>query len=155
GWRTGQRTKEKSMSETREVKDLAIGDIIQVDGFDGSMTVRSAKKIKKGLDAGKLEVALAAPDGEHEVMAFAPEERVKVVGKDRERGKGKSESKPKEKGKGKAKAKAKPEPEAATVAPEPQGSEAPALKPKAEKTKKTRRQKKTQGEKKMSALDAA
>src|SRR5262245_13822009 len=84
GWRTGRPTTEKTMKEMREVKELAIGDAIHVDGFDEPMVVRSAKKIKKGLDAGKLEVALVAPDGEREVMAFAPEERVKVVGKDAE-----------------------------------------------------------------------
>ena len=142
------------MNEACEVKDLAIGDVIQVDGFDDPMVVRSAKKIKKGLDAGKLEVALVAPDGEREVMAFAPEERVKVVGKDAEAGKGKSDGKAKGKGKGKAKAKAKPQPEAETATPEPQASEAPASKPKAEKSKKPHRQK-AKGEKKMSALDAA
>jgi hypothetical protein len=136
------------MSDMREVKDLAIGDIIQVDGFDDQMVVRSAKKIKKGLDAGKLEVALVAPDGEREVMALAPEERVKVVGKDSEAGKGKSDGK----AKGKAKAKAKPESEAETAAPAPQPEAAP--KPKAKKLKKPRRQR-AQGEKKMSALDAA
>jgi hypothetical protein len=138
------------MSETREVKDLAIGDVIQVDGFDDQMVVRSAKKLKKGLDAGKLEVALVAPDGEREVMAFTPEERVKVVGKDAEAGKGKGDGKAKGKGKGKAKAKAKSQQEAEAAV----GSDAPTSKPKAEKSKKLGRQK-AQGEKKMSALDAA
>jgi hypothetical protein len=118
-------------------------------------TVRSAKKIKKGLDAGKLEVALTAPDGEREVMAFAPDERVKVVGKDPDAGKDKSDGKAKGKGKGKAKAKATPAPEAVTAAPEAQAAEAPGSKPKAEKSKKLQGQKKAQGEKKMSALDAA
>jgi hypothetical protein len=148
---------EKTMSETREVKDLAIGDIIQVDGFDDNMTVRSAKKIRKGLDAGKLEVALAAPDGEREVMAFAPDERVKVVAKDPDAGKGKSDGKAKGKGKGKAKAKAKAEPEAetATPTPESQASAAPAPRAKAETSKRRGSQKKAGGEKKMSALDAA
>jgi hypothetical protein len=139
------------MSETREVKDLAIGDIIQVDGFDDSMTVRSAKKIKKGLDAGKLEVALLAPDGEREVMAFAPEERVKVVGKDPDGAKAKSDRK----GKGKAKAKSEPVAGGVTPSPKSQASDGPASKPKAEKSKKRGSQKKTGGEKKMSALDAA
>ena len=69
------------MNEMREVKDLAIGDVVKVDGFDDNMTVRSAKKVKKGLDAGKLHVTLAAPDGEAEVVALDPEEKVKVVGK--------------------------------------------------------------------------
>jgi hypothetical protein len=72
------------MSEMSTVKDLAIGDVIQVDGFDGNLTVRSAKKIKKGLDAGKLQVTLVTTDGETEAMAFDPEERVQVVAKDTE-----------------------------------------------------------------------
>ena len=119
------------MSETRVVRGLAIGDVIQVDGFDDNMTVRSAKRIKKGLDAGKLEVALVAPDGEKEVMAFSPEEPVKVVGKDAEAGTAKSDGNAKGKGKG-----------------------ASAPKPKADSSKK-RRQKKAKGKKKISALDAA
>jgi hypothetical protein len=130
------------MSETREVKDLAIGDVIQVDGFDDQMVVRSAKKIKKGLDSGKLEVALVAPDGEREVMAFAPEERVKVVGKDAECRKGKSDGKAKGKGKGKTKEKAK----------SPQEGEA---EPKPETAKKGGRKKNAEAEKKLSAIDAA
>jgi hypothetical protein len=135
------------MNETREVKDLAIGDVIQVDGFDDNMVVRSAKKIKRGLDAGKLEVALVAPDGEREVMALAPEERVKVVGKDPEAGKGKSHSGGKGKGKAKAKAKAKSEPETA-AAPAADGVKTDA-------PKKPGRQKKAKAEKKLSCLDAA
>jgi hypothetical protein len=81
------------MNETRTVKDLAIGDVIQVDGFDGDLTVRSAKRIKKGLDAGKLQVTLATADGETEAMGFDPEEQVKVVGKDAEGGKAQSRGK--------------------------------------------------------------
>jgi hypothetical protein len=50
------------------------------------------QRIQKGPQAGKLEVGLMAPDGEREVMAFAPEEKVKVVGKDPEAGKGKGSS---------------------------------------------------------------
>jgi hypothetical protein len=142
------------MSETREVKDLALGNVIQVEGFDGNVVVKSAKKVKKGLDAGKLQVTLLTADRETEVVAFAPEERVKVVGKDLAGAKAKSDGKAKGKGKGKAKAKAKPEPDAGTTAREPQASEAPASKPKAEKSKKPRRHK-AEGEKKMSALDAA
>jgi hypothetical protein len=137
------------MSEMRTVKDLAIGDVIQVDGFDGNLTVRSAEKIKKGLDAGKLQVTLATADGETEVMGFDPEERVKVVGKDAEGGKAQSGSKSqasrgKGPAKGKAKAKAEKEPGSAAAA-------APAR----EAQKKATRQKKTTGEKKLSAIDAA
>jgi hypothetical protein len=135
------------MSEMRTVKDLAIGDVIQVDGFDGNLTVRSAKKIKKGLDAGKLQVALATADGETEVMGFDPEERVKAVGKDAESGKGQSRGKGRASGsKAKAKAKAKADPDSAAP-------EAPA--PERETGKKPARQKKAAGEKKLSAIDAA
>jgi hypothetical protein len=135
------------MSEMRVVKDLAVGDVIQVDGFDGNLTVRSAKKIKKGLDAGKLQVTLVTADGETEVMGFDPEERVKVVGKDTAGGKVQSGGKGRPaggKGKGKAKAKAVPDsaaPEAPATGREPQ--------------KKATRQKKAAGEKRLSAIDAA
>lgn len=78
------------MQETRAVKDLAIGDIIQVDGFEDGQVVRNAKKIRKGLDAGLLEVTLVAPDGDTERIALDPEGPVTVVGKDPEAGKGKS-----------------------------------------------------------------
>jgi hypothetical protein len=37
---------ERTMSEMRTVKDLAIGDVIQVDGFDGNLTVQSARRIR-------------------------------------------------------------------------------------------------------------
>src|SRR5271170_6290654 len=109
------------MNEMREVKDLAIGDVIRVDGFDDNMTVRGAKKVKKGLDVGKLHVKLAGPDGETEVIALAPEERVKVVGKAPQAGKGgpkagKGAGKTKGKTKGKGKAKAKPETEVESAA---------------------------------------
>jgi hypothetical protein len=109
------------MSELRTVKDLTVGDVIQVQGFDDNQRVRSAKKIKKGLDAGKLQVTLVTPDGETEVMGFDPEERVKVVGNDAEGGKGQSEGKSRTRGKGKAKrsAKAKTEQKAQTGAAPP------------------------------------
>jgi hypothetical protein len=137
------------MSEMRTVKDLAIGDVTQVDGFDGNLAVRSAKKIKKGLDAGKLQVTLATADGETEVMGLDPEERVKVVGKDAEGGKGQSGVKtraPSGKGTAKSKAKAKADPDSGSP-------EAPA--PERETRKKAARQKKAAGEKKLSAIDAA
>ena len=51
------------MHATRAVKDLAIGDRIQVDGFEEAQLVRKAKPISKGLDAGLLEITLVAPDG--------------------------------------------------------------------------------------------
>jgi hypothetical protein len=98
------------------------------------IAVRSAKKIKKGLDAGKLQVTLVTPDGETEVMGFDPQERVKVVANDAEGGKGQSEGKSRTQGKGKArgKAKAKTEQKAQTGAAPP-----------------------AEGAKKLSALDAA
>jgi len=139
-----------AMQETRAAKDLAIGDVIQVDGFEDNQVVRTAKKIRQGLDAGLFEVTLVAADGETERIALAPENRVTVVGKDPDAGKGKSGGK----GKAKAKAKAKPEP-AAVAAPAPQASEAPAPKTEANTSQKSRGPKKTEGAKKMSCLDAA
>jgi hypothetical protein len=67
------------MSETRVVKDLSIGDRIQVKGFDDPLVVRSAKKVQKGTDAGKLDMKLAGPDGNIETVRFDPEEAVTVV----------------------------------------------------------------------------
>jgi hypothetical protein len=143
------------MNETREVKDLAIGDVIELEGFDENMVVRSAKKIRSGLEAGKLEVTLATPDGEIERVAMANEEQVKVVGKNVEAAKAKAGGKGKGKAKGKAKAKtsAKSEPETLAI-PEP-ATAAPAAEPKAEAPKKRGRQNKAEGDKKLSALDAA
>jgi hypothetical protein len=74
----------------RAVKDLALGDVIQVAGFEGNVVVQSAKRIRKGPDAGKLQVTLITPEGETEAMAFAPDERVKVVGKEAAGEKGQS-----------------------------------------------------------------
>jgi hypothetical protein len=154
---------EKTMSAMCAVKDLAVGDAIQVEGFDGNLTVRSAKKIKKGLDAGKLQVTLVTPEGETEVMGFDPEEQVKVVGKDAAGGKGPGNRKSRtgDKGKGKGKAKAKPERGAQTAAaPQPDSPDpkAPAPEPartQAETPKRGRRPQQAAGAKKLSALDAA
>jgi hypothetical protein len=149
------------MNDTRAVKDLAIGDVIQVDGFEDTMAVRSAKKIKKGLDAGKLEVKLVAPDGETEVMAFAPEEQVKVVGKADASDKGNSgaQSQGGNKAKGKTKTKAKttaePDGEPAAAAAS-RAAQAPASEPEAKTAPKGRGRKKAAGNnQKLSALDAA
>jgi hypothetical protein len=98
---------EFAMNETRAVKDLAIGDSIQVKGFDDPMTVRSAKKVQKGTDAGKLDVKLAGPDGSIETVRFDPEEAVVVVGKDADRGQPTPKSAAKGKSKGKSAGKAK------------------------------------------------
>jgi hypothetical protein len=73
------------MSETRAAKDLAIGDRIQVQGFDEPRVVRSAKKGQKGADAGKLDVKLAGPGGNMETIRLDLEELVTVVGPDGDR----------------------------------------------------------------------
>jgi HB1, ASXL, restriction endonuclease HTH domain len=153
------------MTETRAVKDLASGDVIRVDGFDDDMTIRAAKKVKKGLDAGKFHVTLAAPDGETEVIALDPEERVKVVpakmgvevtgpaaGK-----KGAKDGNSAGKAKGKAKTKATSEPETQTSAAplEPAEASAPAPERDSVTPKKVGQHKKTDGDKKLSAIDAA
>jgi hypothetical protein len=134
------------MPETRAVKDLAVGDIIQVDALEGDQIVRNAKRIRKGLDAGLLHVTLVAPDGDRERLALAPEDRVTVVGKDSGVGRGKSEGK---KVKGKAAVKAKSAPAAAAA------SATPAARPEGKTSKASRGQQKAKAEKKMSCLDAA
>ena len=155
------------MSETRAVKDLAIGELIQVDGFDGDVTVRSAKKITKGLDAGKLQVALVTANGEREVMAFNPEDLVQVVGTSAEGaakvkagGPGAAKGKGKAKGKTKGKSQAPTETRATTPASQSQAVETPVsagiAEPQAQRPKKGRTPKKAEGgAKKRSALDAA
>jgi hypothetical protein len=89
------------MGETRVVKDLATGDRIQVKGFDDPLVVRSAKKVLKGTDAGKLDVKLVGPDGNIETVRFDPEQVLTVVGKDAHAG----QTPPKPTGKGRGKAK--------------------------------------------------
>ena len=152
GWRTeANHDAGMAMQETRAVKDLAIGDIIQVDGLEDDQVVRKAKRIRTGLDAGLLHVTLVALDGDRERIALAPEEHVTFVGKAPEVGKGQSGSQGK--AKGKAKAKGRPEPEA-VAAPAPQASETPT--PSTEPmTSKSRGLQKAMGEKKVSCLDAA
>src|SRR5215472_1901724 len=87
-----------AMLETRAAKDLAIGDIIQVDGLEGDQVVRKAKRIRKGLDAGLLHVTLLALDGDRERIALAPEKCVPFVGRAPEAG-GQSGNQGKAKGK--------------------------------------------------------
>ena len=140
-----------AMPETRAAKDLAIGDIIRVDGLEGDQVVRKAKRIRKGLDAGLLHVRLVALDGDRERIALAPEERVPIVGRAAEAGKGQSGNQGK--AKGKAQAKRGPEPEA-LVAPAPQPSETPASSTEP-RTSKSRGLPKAKGQKQMSCLDAA
>ena len=140
----------KAMPETRAVKDLAIGDIVQVDGLEDDQVVRKAKRIRTGLDAGLLHLTLVAPDGDRERMALAPEERVTFVGKTPEARKGQSGNR---QAKGKARAKARPE-RAVVAAPASQASETPA--PSTEpRTSNSRGLPKAKGEKRMSCLDAA
>jgi hypothetical protein len=140
-----------ALQQTRAVKDLAIGDIIQVDGLEDDQVVRKTKRIRKGLDAGLLHITLVAQDGDRERIALAPEDRVTFVGQAPDAGKGQSGSQGK--AKGKAQAKGRPEPEA-VAAPAPAPSEAPV--PSTEpRTSTSRGLQKARGEKKMSCLDAA
>src|SRR5262245_29033653 len=141
-----------TMPEMRTVKDLAIGDLIQVDGFEGNQVVRKAKKIRTGLDAGRFEVTLAAADGDTERIALAAEGRVTVVGKDPGATKGKRRSKGKAKGKAKAKARTQPEVAAASASPAA-ATPAPRAEPKT--APQGRGLHKATGEKRLSCLDAA
>jgi hypothetical protein len=138
-----------AMPETRAANDLAIGDIIRVDGLEGDQVVRKARRIRKGLDAGLLHITLVALDGDRERIALASEERVPLVGRAVEAGKGRSSIK----GKAKAQAKRGTESEA-LAAPASQASETPA--PSTEpRTSNSRGLPKAKGEKKRSCLDAA
>jgi hypothetical protein len=74
--------------ETCPAKDLAIGDIIQVDGLEDDQVVRKAQRIREGLDAGLLHLTLVARDGDVERIALAPEERVTFVSRSPKDGKG-------------------------------------------------------------------
>jgi hypothetical protein len=96
------------MAEMHAVKDVSIGDHIQVKGFEDPLMVRSAKKVQKGTDAGKLEVKLAGSDGNLEIVLFDPEEAVMVVGKDPDARQ--TTVKPARKAKGKPASKAKASP---------------------------------------------
>jgi hypothetical protein len=129
-----------------KIKDLSVGDLAKVPGFDEPRIVRSAVKVKNGADNGKLEVALRGADGTVESARFDPDEEVIVVAKAPTKGKHP------EKAGGKAKGKTKPEPKA-----KPEGKAKPERaagksKPKAAGSKKATKQ---AGDKKMSALDAA
>jgi hypothetical protein len=53
---------------------------IQVEGLEGDLLGRCAKKVTKRMDAGKLHVTLVTTEGDAEVVGFDPEKRVKVVG---------------------------------------------------------------------------
>ena len=136
---------------TRAAKDLAIGDIIRVDGLEDDQVVRKSKRICAGLDAGLLHLTLVARDGDVERIALAAEERITFVGKAPEAGKG-QDGNP-DKAKGPAQAKGRPQP-TAIAAPAPQASETPA--PSAEpRTANRRGLHEAKDPKKMSCLDAA
>jgi hypothetical protein len=133
-----------------KVKDLNLGDLVVVEGFDGPKTVLAATKVRSGPDCGKLEVQLVGADDSVETARFNPDEEFTVVGKNavpanppkkggkKNSGKGKSQSEPKgERAGDKA---VKPEPEKGKPRPDKAG--------KAKPTKAT-------GDKRMSALDAA
>jgi hypothetical protein len=49
------------MNATRAVKDLSIGDRIQVNGLDGFLTVRSAKRIADRSLAPKMQCENGTP----------------------------------------------------------------------------------------------
>jgi hypothetical protein len=132
------------MHRTRAVKDLAIGDRIRVDGFDEDQTVRNAKPITHGLDAGLRELTLAAPDGETERIALAAEDSVTILGQAPAASQGRREgSKPK----GKAHRKAKPVPPAAAATLPPSPETGAAQQP--------RDPQQARGEKRQSCLEAA
>jgi hypothetical protein len=140
-----------ALQQTRAVKDLAIGDIIRVDGLEDDQVVRKSKQIRAGLDAGLLHLTLVARDGDVERIALAPEERVTLVGKAGEAGKGQGGSPGR--AKGPAQAKGRPQP-TAIATPAPQASETPA--PSAEpRTANRCGPQQAPGAKKMSCLDAA
>jgi hypothetical protein len=64
-----------------KVKDLNLGNLVVVQGFDGPRTVQAANKVWTGPDSGKLEVQLVGADDSVESARFNPEEEVTVVGK--------------------------------------------------------------------------
>jgi hypothetical protein len=140
-----------AMRETRAAKDLAIGDIVRVDGLEGDQVVRKAKRIRKGLDTGLLHITLVALDGDRERIALAPAERVPLVGRVAEAETGQCSNQGKAKGKAQAKRGTESE---ALAAPAPQASEtlAPSAEP---RTSRSRGLPKAKGQKRMSCLDAA
>jgi hypothetical protein len=129
------------------IKDLSVGDQILVPGYDRPQAVRSAFKVGKGPDAGKLEVDLLGEDGFGETVRFHPEEEVTVVAKNAGRAKPAAKQAKKTGAKGKAEAKK------GAAKPASAGDKA---EPKAKPDKATKAKKKADaGDKKMSAIDAA
>jgi hypothetical protein len=139
------------MHRTRAVKDLALGDRIRVDGFDENQTVRNAKPITHGLDAGLRELTLAAPDGQTERIAVAAEDPVAVVGPAPATTQGRRGH---PKAKGKVPRKAKPVPPAAAAPLPPAATTLPPA-PAAGTAQQPRRPQQAPGEKRRSCLDAA
>jgi hypothetical protein len=146
------------MTERCAVQDLAIGAVIHLKGFDGPLTVRSAKKIKKGLDAGKLDVTLVTAEGETERVALEPHEQVPLVGiqpaADAARSPAGQASTQAGKGnrKTKAQARALPEPVAAA---QPQTPPPPAPATETAQPSPDRRTQQASSAPQLSALDAA
>jgi hypothetical protein len=92
-----------------KVKDLSLGDLVVVQGFDGAKTVKAATKVRTGPDSGKLEVQLVGADDSVENARFNPEEEVTVVGKNAVRANASKKSGKKAPGKGKSQTKPKAE----------------------------------------------
>jgi hypothetical protein len=88
-----------------KVKDLSLGDLVVVQGFDGPKTVQAATKVRTGPDSGKLEVQLVGADDSVESARFNPDEEVTVVGKSAVRANASKTSGKKAPGKGRAKPK--------------------------------------------------
>jgi hypothetical protein len=133
-----------------KVKDLSLGDLVVVEGFDGPKTVQAASKVRTGPDSGKLEVQLAGADDSVENARFNPEEEVTVVGKNAVRANAPKKDGKKTPGKGKGQGKPKAEPaRSKATKPEPEkGKSKPGEAAKA-------KARKAAAHKKMSALDAA
>ena len=92
-----------------KVKDLSLGDLVVVQGFDGPKRVQAATKVRTGPDSGKLEVQLVGADDSVESARFNPEEEVTVVGKNAVRANAPTKSGKKAPGKGKSQTKPKAE----------------------------------------------
>jgi hypothetical protein len=131
--------------------DLAIGDRIRVDGFDEDQTVHKAKPIAHGLDAGRRELTLEAPDGETERIALAAEDPVTVVGQAPAATPGRRGG---PKTKGRVHRKAKPAPLTAAARTPPTAA-TPAPPPQTQAEKHPRGPQQAPGEKRRSCLAAA
>jgi hypothetical protein len=131
-----------------KVKDLNLGDLVVVQGFDGPKTVQAATKVRTGPDSGKLEVQLVGADDSVESARFNPDEEVAVVGKNAVRANPPKKGGKKTSAKGKGQTKGKPDQAAGKAAKPEKG------KPRPDKAAKAKAAK-AAADKKMSALDAA